>query len=225
MKDERCIIFNPKKRCKLINSKKSKVGLVTCFVAIFFLSFNCINIKTAKADVAVDIGDTIRWKHYLYDSYNGDILMTISNISTDLVLVVEGNVSYSGGALIDQGDLIVWDGYTLSIAGQASLLGLGGIGLLPRPLVLDALGFAIFSNYTTVGNTITEINSPFKWELTFNDNGILTVGKLFIAGVETYRLELLSSDGSIPLGFSVIAIFSTGIIFLVIKKKKSVKLV
>ncbi|MFW9882679.1 MAG: hypothetical protein ACFFG0_57180 [Candidatus Thorarchaeota archaeon] len=47
-----------------------------------------------------------------------------------------------------------------------------------------------------------------------------------MAGVETYRLSLLSqtSNGSIPIGYSAIAIFSMGIIFLIIKKRKIIKL-
>jgi len=195
-------------------------------VAIFLLSFNSINIKLAAADVSVDTDDTIRWNFYFYEELDDVVKMTITNVSSNGgILIVEGNIRFEGGILIDQGDLISFNGVILTISGQASLLGYGGIGLLPTPLDLSLLS-VIFSNYTIVGNTITEVVGTVTWQLTFNDDGILTVGKLFISGIETYRLSLLSqsSNGSIPLGFSSIAIFSIGIIFLVIKKRKTVKL-
>lgn len=195
-------------------------------MAIFLLSFNSINIKLAAADVSVDTDDTIRWNFYFYEELDDVVKMTITNVSSNGgILIVEGNIRFEGGILIDQGDLISFNGVILTISGQASLLGYGGIGLLPTPLDLSLLS-VIFSNYTIVGNTITEVVGTVTWQLTFNDDGILTVGKLFISGIETYRLSLLSqsSNGSIPLGFSSIAIFSIGIIFLVIKKRKTVKL-
>lgn len=195
-------------------------------MAIFLLSFNSINIKTAAADVSVDTDDIIRWNFYLYEELDDVVKMTITNVSSNGgILIVEGNIRFEGGLLIDEGDLISFNGVILTISGQASLLDYGGIGLLPTPLDLSLLN-SVFSNYTIVGNTITEVVGTVTWQLTFNDDGILTVGKLFISGIETYRLSLLSqsSNGSIPLGFSSIAIFSIGIIFLVIKKRKTVKL-
>jgi len=199
--------------------------LVGYFVAIFLLSFNSINIRPVEADVSVDIDDTIRWNFYLYDEFNDVVIMTITNVSSNGVLIVEGNIKFGVGTVIDQGELLWYNGFTMTVTGQASLLGYGGIGLLPTPLDLSLLSI-IFSNYTIVGNTITEVVGTVTWQLTFNDYGILTVGKLFISGIETYRLSLLSqsSNGSIPLGFSSIAIFSIGMIFLVIKKRKTAKL-
>jgi len=194
-------------------------------VAIFLLSFNSINIRPVEADVSVDIDDTIRWNFYLYDEFNDVVIMTITNVSSNGVLIVEGNIKFGVGTVIDQGELLWYNGVTMTVTGQASLLGYGGIGLLPTPLDLSLLN-VILSNYTIVGNTITEVVGTVTWQLTFNDYGILTVGKLFISGIETYRLSLLSqsSNGSIPLGFSSIAIFSIGMIFLVIKKRKTAKL-
>ena len=203
---------------------KSKIGLVGYFVAIFLLSFNSINIKTAAADVSVDIDDTIQWKFYLYGVYDDDIIMTITNVSSNGgVLIVEGNIKFGVGTIIDQGELIWFNGVTLTVAGQASMLGYGGIGLLPTPLDLSLLN-VIFTNYTIVGNIITEVVGTVTWQLTYNDYGILTVGKLFVSGIETYRLSLASSDSSISFGYSAIIILSIGIIFLAIKKRKSVKL-
>ncbi|MFW9882680.1 MAG: hypothetical protein ACFFG0_57185, partial [Candidatus Thorarchaeota archaeon] len=87
-----------------------------------------INIIPCVADVSVVVDDTIRWKYYVFEEYNEDIIMTITNVSSkDGVLVVEGNIKYSDGTIIDQGDLIWYNGFTLNISGQASLLGIGGI--------------------------------------------------------------------------------------------------
>ena len=55
---------------------------------------------------------------------------------------------------------------------------------------------------------------------------ILTVGKLLTGGIETYRLSLVipSAGSSISFGYGAIIVLSIGIIFLVIKKRKTVKL-
>lgn len=155
--------------------------------------------------------------------------MKITNVSSaGGVLIVEGNIKYSGGTLIDEGELIWYNGMTFTFTGQATLLGIGGVGLIPTPV--DLMVFStFFINYTIVGNTITEVTGIIEIQMTYNDDGILTEGKIVVGGVENYRLDLqsTSSDGSsdsIPLGYSAIIIFSVGLILLVIKKRKRVKL-
>jgi len=152
--------------------------------------------------------------------------MTITNVSLNSgELIVEGNIKFDVGTFIDEGELLRYNVTILSLIGQTALLGWGGIGLLPTPLDLSLLG-VIFSNYTIEANTITEVVGTVTWQLTYNNDGILTVGKLLIGGIETYRLSLLiqSSGGSISFGYGAIIILSIGIIFLIIKKRKTVKL-
>ncbi len=66
-----------------------------------------------------------------------------------------------------------------------------------------------------------------KWELTFNDEGILTKGILYVSETENYRLSLNSpSAGDISFGDSSIIFLSIGIIITIvitIRKFKSVK--
>lgn len=197
-------------------------------MTIFLLSFNSMNIKPVTADVSVDIDDTIRWKFYFYGEHTNDIIMTITNVSSaGGILTVEGNITYSDGTLIDEGVLILYNGVAMGIGAQYTMLGLGGVGLIPTPVNLTLFS-TIFSNYTIVGNTITDTVGIMEWQMTYNDNGIMTEGKIVIGGIENYRLSLASqsSDGdSIPFGYSAIIIFFTGLILLAIKKRKLTKII
>ena len=187
-----------------------------------------MNIKPVTADVSVDIDDTIRWKFYFYGEHTNDIIMTITNVSSaGGILTVEGNITYSDGTLIDEGVLILYNGVAMGIGAQYTMLGLGGVGLIPTPVNLTLFS-TIFSNYTIVGNTITDTVGIMEWQMTYNDNGIMTEGKIVIGGIENYRLSLASqsSDGdSIPFGYSAIIIFFTGLILLAIKKRKLTKII
>lgn len=152
--------------------------------------------------------------------------MTITNVSLNSgELIVEGNIRFGVGTIIDEGKLLRYNVTIISLIGQTALLGYGGLGLLPTPLDLSLLS-VIFSNYTIEANTITEVVGTVTWQLTYNNDGILTVGKLLIGGIETYRLSLViqSSGGSISFGYGAIIVLSIGIIFLVTKKRKTVKL-
>lgn len=62
--------------------------------------------------------------------------------------------------------------------------------------------------------------------MTYNNDAILIVGKLLIGDIETYRLSLViqSSGDSISFGYGAIIVLSIGIIFLAIKRRKTIKL-
>jgi len=192
-------------------------------VAIFLLLFN---VKTATADVSVATDDTIRWNFYTYGEFTDTVIMTITNVSLNSgELIVEGNIRFGVGTIIDEGELLRYNVTIISLIGQTALLGYGGLGLLPTPLDLSLLSI-IFSNYTIDANTITEVVGSVTWQLTYNNDGILTVGKLLIGDIETYRLSLViqSSSDSISFGYGAIIVLSIGIIFLAIKRRKTIKL-
>jgi len=152
--------------------------------------------------------------------------MTITNVSLNSgELIVEGNIRFGVGTIIDEGELLRYNVTIISLIGQTALLGYGGLGLLPTPLDLSLLSI-IFSNYTIDVNTITEVVGSVTWQLTYNNDGILIVGKLLIGDIETYRLSLViqSSGDSISFGYGAIIVLSIGIIFLAIKRRKTIKL-
>jgi hypothetical protein len=178
--------------------------------------------------VSVQNDDTIEWNYYSYGVLDTDktVIMEITSVDRPLGRV-KGNVNWSNGDVIDpEGDLLIYTGSQITYLGQGNMLGIGGIGLIPTPILLSELDI-IFSNYTINGNTITEASGSMKWELTFNDEGILKKGILYVSGTENYRLSLNSpSGGDISFGDSSIVFLSIGIIITIVitvRKSKSVK--
>lgn len=89
--------------------------------------------------------------------------MTITNVSLNSgELIVEGNIRFGVGTIIDEGELLRYNVTIISLIGQTALLGYGGLGLLPTPLDLSLLSI-IFSNYTIDVNTITEVVGSVTW--------------------------------------------------------------
>ncbi|MFW9828372.1 MAG: hypothetical protein ACFFEY_12345 [Candidatus Thorarchaeota archaeon] len=172
--------------------------------------------------MSVQNGDTIEWNYYFSGvlDTNKTVIMEITNVDRSLGLV-KGNVNWSNGIIIEpQANLLIYSGSMITYLGQINMLGIGGIGLIPSPIQLSELDI-IFSNYTIDGNTITEVSGSLKWELTFNNEGILTTGILYVSGTENYRLSLNSPSGSVvSFGYSSIIFLSIGIIITIVMRKR-----
>ena len=197
------------------------------------LFFNTIGIKDGKADVAVEIDDVIEWNAFLMGQAAAeDVVMTITNVSSDGgILSVEGNITHTDDTVLDpQGELLRYDENLkiLNVNGQYNMFGIGGFGLLPRPLNLSLLDIYL-TNYTIEGNTIIEVNAPNRWEMTYNDDGILETGIIYSFDVEIDRLSLKgsgtppTSPGDISFGFGFIIFLSIGIISLILYKNQNIK--
>lgn len=191
-------------------------------MVLIISSFGFINIRVVTADVSVQNGDTIEWNYYFSGvlDTNKTVIMEITNVDRSLGLV-KGNVNWSNGIIIEpQANLLIYSGSMITYLGQINMLGIGGIGLIPSPIQLSELDI-IFSNYTIDGNTITEVSGSLKWELTFNNEGILTTGILYVSGTENYRLSLNSPSGSVvSFGYSSIIFLSIGIIITIVMRKR-----
>ena len=214
--------------------EKIILGILSLVIA-FSMIANTSAVVVGDSEVGVDAGDSLSWKV----TVNGtSVAGATIGLDIDSVNSTGGNLQVIGdylvaGVLISPNIVLLdynkTDGY-YDAAAQDILALLGGIGIIPKlnlTLAAEYLNSTImFVDAIVVGTDTITCNSTgdlAEYTMKYNSNGILTKGE-YTSVLGTGSITLVGGGG-VSFGYAVFLIVPVAVIAVIIKKRKSTKLV
>ena len=214
--------------------EKLILGILSLVIA-FSMVANTSAVVVGDSEVGVAKGDILEWDYKVTIlgvsvSTNYTIVIDWVN-STGGNLVITGDIIVNGTAMVTDADLTTWNETTGNYDSEAlGTLAIIPFGILIAPklnLTVVATELNTIAGYTAAvasGSTITATHTAVTVTMKYNSDGIMTKSSISIAGLAMTMTLKGAGGGGVSFGYAVFLIVPVAVIAILIKKRKSTKL-